>query len=269
MIKAAPIIPPLLAAGEPPPVETLNAAGRGHAVLVCDHASNRVPRVLGNLGLEPDRLRDHIAWDPGAADVARCLSAHLDGPLLSSGFSRLVIDCNRPLGHAESIAEQSGGVSIPGNVGLSPLARARRIEGLFQPYHGAIARLLDARARRPTALLSIHSFTPVLNGEVRPWQIGISHWRDPRLAALLLGALRRTGDLAVGDNQPYPIDDSIDYTVPVHGGQRGLPAVMIEIRQDQIRAPAAASAWAARLAAAYRLIEAEIPALSATTEVAS
>lgn len=251
----------LLGPDEPPPVETINTDGRGSAVLVCDHASSRVPKQLGTLGLEPDLLTDHIGWDPGAAGVARRLAAQLDCPLVLSGYSRLVIDCNRPLGHADSIAERSAGLSIPGNVGLSPLERSIRIDALFRPYHDAIAGLLDRRSHRPTLLISIHSFTPVLNGQLRPWHIGISHWRNPRLAALLLGALRRTGDFTIGDNEPYPIENHIDYTIPWHGEGRGLPSVMIEIRQDQLLTSADATAWAGRLAAAYRHIEAELPRL--------
>jgi len=248
----------LLGPDESPPVETINPDGRGSAVLVCDHASNRVPERLDTLGLEPDLLADHIGWDPGAADVARRLAVHLDSPLVLSGYSRLVIDCNRPLGHAESIAERSAGVSIPGNLGLSPLERSIRIDTLFRPYHDAIAGLLDRRSHRPTLLISIHSFTPVLNGQLRPWHIGISHWRDPRLAVLLLEALRRTGDFTMGDNEPYPIDNNIDYTIPRHGGSRGLPSVMIEIRQDQLRTSGGAIAWAGRLAAAYHHFKAEL-----------
>jgi predicted N-formylglutamate amidohydrolase len=152
-------------------------------------------------------------------------------------------------------------VSIPGNLGLSPLERSIRIDALFRPYHDAIAGLLDRRSHRPTLLISIHSFTPVLNDQLRPWHIGISHWRNPRLAALLLGALRRTGDFTIGDNEPYPIENHIDYTIPWHGEGRGLPSVMIEIRQDQLLTSAGATAWAERLAAAYRHIEAELPRL--------
>jgi predicted N-formylglutamate amidohydrolase len=248
--------PRLLGLDEAPPVEIVNAEGAGHAVLVCDHASNRVPGRLHSLGLEPDVLHEHIAWDPGAADVARRLAAHLDAPLVLSGYSRLVIDCNRPLDHAESIAQRSAGISIPGNQGLSPSERLSRIDALFRPYHRAIAELLDARSHRPNLLISIHSFAPILNGELRPWQIGISHWRDRRLAALMLAALRRAGNFRLGSNEPYPIDNAIDYTVPVHGEGRGLPSVMIEIRQDEIRTPAGATAWAARIATAYRRIEA-------------
>jgi predicted N-formylglutamate amidohydrolase len=248
---------PLLGSDEPSPVELVNADGRSSAVLVCDHASNRVPRRLGSLGLDAVQLADHIGWDPGAADVARRLSDLLDAPLVLSGYSRLVIDCNRPLGHTESIAEQSGGVPVPGNRGLSPWERESRINALFRSYHDAIDRLLDRRTRRPSLLLSMHSFTPVLNGRPRPWHISVSHWRDRRLAALMLGAVAHCGEFTVGNNEPYPIDDDVDYTIPVHGEGRGLPSVMIEIRQDGIRTAADAAAWAARLAEAYRIIEAE------------
>jgi predicted N-formylglutamate amidohydrolase len=253
--------PNLLGPEDPAPVELVNPRGGGHALLVCDHASNRVPERLGSLGLGRDMLQGHIAWDPGAADVARRLAAELDCPLVLSGYSRLVVDCNRPPGHPGSMPGRSAGVAIPGNEGLSSTDRTSRIDALFRPYHDAIAGLLDARSHKRTALISIHSFTPVLNGAPRPWQLGISHWRDNRLAELLLGALRRVGDLTLGDNEPYPIEEEIDYTIPMHGERRALPSVMIEIRQDEIRAPADAVAWAARIASAYGLIEDELPRL--------
>ncbi|RKT44261.1 N-formylglutamate amidohydrolase [Thiocapsa rosea] len=250
-------VPGLLDPDEPPAFEIVNAAGAGSAVLVCDHASNRIPLRLGTLGLAPEQLADHIGWDPGAAEVARRLSGHLDAPLVSSGYSRLVIDCNRPLANTGSIAEESAGVPVPGNLGLSAEARAVRVETLFQPYHEAIDRLLDTRSNRPSLLLSIHSFTPVLNGEQRPWPVGVSHWRDRRFAALLSKALVGHVDGIVGDNQPYPIEEAVDYTVPVHGEGRGLHAIMIEIRNDGLRTTAQFDAWAERLAAAYREIEAD------------
>src|SRR5512132_1386046 len=245
----------LLASDEPPACEVINAGGAGTAFLVCDHASNRVPRLLGNLGLEPAQLADHIGWDPGAAEVARRLSGHLDAPLMLSGYSRLAVDCNRPLDSPESITEQSAGVSIPGNRALTARDRAIRIDALFRPYHEAIARLLDRRAGRPSLLLSIHSFTPELAGQRRPWDIAISYGRDRRLAELMLDALKADAKLVVGDNEPYPVDDAIDYTIPVHGEGRGLPHVLIEIRQDGIATPSAAAAWAMRLAETYARVE--------------
>lgn len=245
----------LLEADEPAPCEVVNHHGSGIALLLCDHAANRVPRQLGSLGLAATQLADHIAWDPGAAEVARRLSVHLDAPLVLSGYSRLVIDCNRPLGHPQSIPEQSAGVPIPGNLGLSVAQRANRAEALFRPYHDAIAGLLAERRRRPTLLLSIHSFTPVLNSQKRPWQVGISHWQDPRLAELLIQALARDPDLTVGDNEPYPIETSTDFTLIHHLENHNLTGVMIEIRQDEIRNLADATHWATRLAEVYRLIE--------------
>ncbi len=128
---------------------------------------------------------------------------------------------------------------------------------MFQPYHQAIDRLLDSRTQRSSIFLSIHSFTPILHGRRRPWQIGVSHWRDARLAVLMVRALSLRGDLVVGDNQPYPIDEFTDYTIPVHGEARGLPSIMLEIRQDMIQTEEGATDYAARLADAYRLIEAE------------
>lgn len=258
----------LLDADEPPAVEVVNRHGGGMALLLCDHAANRIPRQLGSLGLDAAQLADHIAWDPGAAEVARRLSVHLNAPLVLSGYSRLVIDCNRPLGHVQSIAEQSAGVPIPGNLGISVADRERRGATLFQPYHDAIAGLLAERHQRPTLLLSIHSFTPILNGQQRPWQVGISHWRDRRLAELLIQALARDPALTVGDNEPYPIETSIDFTLIHHLEDRDLSGVMIEIRQDEIRTLAGATRWAARLAAAYRLIEDEAQGLVDSTREA-
>jgi len=247
----------LLGSDEPAAVELVNTGGVSPAVIVCDHASNRVPRRLGTLGLDAESLADHIAWDPGAAEVARRLSIDLDAPLVLSGYSRLVIDCNRPLGNAQSIAEHSAGIPVPGNHGLSPIDRAIRIDALFRPYHDTIAGLLDARSHRATLLLSIHSFTPFLDGRSRPWPVGVSYWRAPDLAALLRRELSANGQSMVGDNEPYPIDDAVDYTIPTHGEGRGLPSVMIEIRQDGVRTDADVASWAARLSLAYRRIEAE------------
>ncbi len=245
----------LLASDEPAAFEIVNADGAGSAVVVCDHASNRLPRRLGALGLGAADLADHIAWDPGAADVARRLSELLDAPLVLSAYSRLVIDCNRPTHSPESIPAQTNGVPVPGNRMLTPGERALRIEAVFSPYHRAISDVLDRRAGRSSLLLSIHSFTAVLAGQRRPWSIGFAHGRDRRLAALILAAMNRDASLLVGDNQPYAIDHAADYTIPVHGEDRGLPHILVEIRQDGIATPADAAAWAARLAAAFSQVE--------------
>ena len=237
--------------------EIVNEGGRGMAVLTCDHASNRFPRRLGSLGLGPAEIASHIAWDPGAAWVARRLSRLLDAPLVLSNFSRLVVDCNRPVESPGAAPAESAGVRVPGNERLSHADAAARRTALFDPYHAAIRAVLDARRRagRPTALLAIHSFTPHYPGETRPWTIGISYNRDRRLAVLLLAALAEEDSLVVGDNRPYSVDDESDYTIPVHGEERGIPHALIEIRQDGLASEAAAGIWADRLARAFRRIE--------------
>jgi predicted N-formylglutamate amidohydrolase len=240
----------VLAPDEPGPFEVVNPHGRSSSALVCDHASNQVPRVLAGLGLTTEQLDRHIAWDPGAAEVARGLADRLDAPLLLGGYSRLVIDLNRPLVSPESIPERSDGIAIPGNHGLGVVERRARVTALFDPYHQAITRLLDARRGTPTLLFSIHSFTPVLGDASRPWHAGVACGRDPRLARPMHLALARPGDLCIGYNQPYDVDDDHDFTLPTHGEGRDIPHVMIEMRQDGLRTAAGVDRWVDRLAEA-------------------
>jgi predicted N-formylglutamate amidohydrolase len=240
---------PLLSAAEPPAYTCVNPQGRSKTLLICDHASNRIPLQLGTLGLTPADLESHIAWDPGAAAVARCLSALLDAPLLLSGYSRLVIDCNRPLANPTSIPDTSAGIDIPGNRGLNAEQRRQRVDALFLPYHRAIETTLETGATQFQALLSLHSFTPILCGSARPWVIGVASRQQRAFAQRLIQHLRHCDIGPVGDDEPYAIDDSQDYSLPAHGESRGLPHAMVEIRQDGLREAASAQRWAERLAA--------------------
>ena len=202
--------------------------------MVCDHASARIPRRLGTLGLRAaDRLR-HVAWDIGTAKLARRLSEMLDAPLALSGYSRLVVDCNRPLDEPSAFCTRSEDVDVPGNQALSDAEKAARAEVFYWPYQDAVHALVEARMgrARPPVMISIHSFTPSWHGRARPWHIGV-HWRlDRRLAALALAALRADATLTLGENEPYPVALDEDYTVPVHAELCGLPYVLFEVRQD-------------------------------------
>lgn len=241
----------LLSADDMPPVRVFNAAGRSAFLIVADHAGNAFPRALGSLGLlGPDRER-HIAWDLGIAGVCRSLSDLLDATLIQQNYSRLVIDCNRPPGSAQSMPEVSDGTGVPGNQALDPAARLSREAEIFAPYHARIAAELDQRrtAGRPAVLIAMHSFTPVWRGFQRPWHAGVLHHRDSRLARALLAVLREQDGLIVGDNEPYDVGDETDWTIPIHGERRGILHVGIEIRQDLLARPQEQAAWAARLAA--------------------
>jgi predicted N-formylglutamate amidohydrolase len=239
----------LLQADEPAPVSLLNPHGEPALLLVCDHAGQRIPRALNGLGIPPSELDRHIGWDIGAAGVTRALAAALAAPAILQLYSRLVIDCNRRPGHPTSIAPVSDGTAIPANEGHPPPWRAQREAEIFAPYHEAIARHLTshlAAGRRP-AVIAIHSFTPVMNGIARPWQAGVLHNHDPRLAHAVADLLRADG-LTVGDNEPYALSDDSDYTIPVHAEQRGLLNLELEIRQDLIATAAQQDDWAALLA---------------------
>jgi predicted N-formylglutamate amidohydrolase len=240
----------LLAADEPSPVAVHNAGGTSPLLLVADHAGNTVPRALGRLGISEAEAQRHIAWDIGIAGVARRLSDALSAMLIQQTYSRLVIDCNRPPGCPASIPEISEVTPIPGNAGLSEAARTAREQDIFWPYHRQIEAELDRRRQsgRPGALIALHSFTPVFKGSARPWHAAVLYHRDPRLARRLLDLLKGQEGLVVGDNEPYFVSDATDYTIPVHGERRGLPHVLIEIRQDLIANAAGQRRWADLLA---------------------
>lgn len=230
-------------------VEVFNAGGRGRIVLACDHASNFVPTIYGTLGLPAGDLTRHIAWDPGAYPVAMAMARALDAPLVATGISRLVIDCNRPFDAVDLIPKVSETTRIPGNEVIGDDERARRIALSHAPFHGAIETLLARRekAGMETWLVSVHSFTPVYKGSHRPWEIGIIHDEDVRIAAPLIGALERDLALTVGVNQPYSPADRVYYTLERHARARNLPCAMIEIRNDQIADESGQRRWADRL----------------------
>lgn len=241
---------PLLAHDEPPAVEIRDRTGHSLAVITCDHARNRVPRALHDLGLDARALVDHVAWDPGALEVAERLAWHLDAPLVASGYSRLVVDLNRPLGVPSSIAEMIETTEVPGNLELTPEGAHARVDALFWPYHHALGELLDERlhAPRPPRYVAIHSFTPVYFGDPREMEVCISWHTDDRLARLVLPRIMADDALVVSENEPFAITLRGDFGIPQQAERRGIANVMIEIRQDLIATGEAAHAWGDRLA---------------------
>ena len=233
------------------PVEVNNADGSSPFVLVCDHASNRIPAPYGDLGLTLAERVSHVAWDPGALGVALKLLELLDAPLVYSTVSRLVIDANRDHDRPDLIPTLSERTVIPGNAGVNPLERAHRIVAYHEPFHQAITALLDHRqaAGRETILVTVHSFTPVYMDVPRPWPIGLIHGRDPRFtAALRTALLAEDPGLDVGWNEPYAALNGVTYTLEHHGDGRGLPSTMLEIRNDEVLEPSGVDLWSGRLA---------------------
>jgi predicted N-formylglutamate amidohydrolase len=247
----------LLAADEPPPFIEWGRHGKSNFVIVVDHASRRIPRALGDLGLPPDQLERHIAWDIGALGVARRMAEALDAPLIAQNYSRLVIDCNRDPAVATSIPTIGEHIEIPGNIGLTAEGVAARRAEIFEPYHRQVRALLDERAAagRPTILVAQHSMTNVFKGVRREMHAAVLYNRDRRFAGLVLDSLRAEAGFVIGDNEPYFVSDETDYTIPRHGEARGLPHVEIEIRQDLITDEAGQDEWSRRICRALQSAE--------------
>lgn len=239
----------LLDPDEPAAFRIERPEGRSPFFLTCDHAGARVPRKLASLGVSSEDMQRHIAWDIGAAAVTAHLAAALDAFAILQTYSRLVIDCNRRPGVPASIVRVSEATRIPGNEHVTVEDAAEREREIFRPYHDRIRAELDARRqqKRPTVLISVHSFTPRFHGTPRPWHAGVLYNKDARLAGELLRELRSEPTLVIGDNEPYSVSDTHDYTIPVHGEQRGLAHVGVELRQDLIAAEAGQREWAERL----------------------
>lgn len=240
---------PLLEADDPPPFVRLNPDGRAPALIVADHAGRAVPRRLNRLGLGDAAFDKHVAYDIGAAWAAERLVERLDAPALVHGYSRLVIDPNRRLDDPTSICMVSDGIVVPGNRDLPGDAAQARAEALFHPYHRAIDAEIVARLEhgQAPAIISVHSFTPEMNGTARPWQVGILWAEDGRMAEPVMAHLAGQG-WCVGDNEPYSGRDLHGYTMETHALPRGLPNILIEFRQDLVATPQTARAWADRLA---------------------
>jgi predicted N-formylglutamate amidohydrolase len=237
-----------------PAVEPVVAVERAEApspiVLVCDHASHHLPARYGLLGLTAEDLLKHFAWDPGALALSRRLSALLDAPLVYGCVSRLALDVNRDPSDFDVIIETADGAMVPGNAGLSAGERERRVAEIYTPYHAAIEDLLAKRAQRGlrSALVAIHSYSPSLQGVVRPWHCGVIFASDARLGEALVTGLREEDGLVVGVNEPYAPSDRVYHTMARHGEANGNPAAMIEVRNDLVSDGDGQNAWAMRLA---------------------
>jgi predicted N-formylglutamate amidohydrolase len=236
----------ILGDGEDHPALIFNAEGTSPIVLICEHASNRVPKSLGTLGLSDEDLQRHIAFDIGAEGTSRILSKLLDAPLILQRYSRLVYDCNRPPEAEGAMPELSEVFEIPGNKNLLPSARLARTHEIYRPFHRAVEDFLDHRAaeKRQTIIVTMHSFTPVYKGKSRDFDVGFLFDRDNWLANFLIKAFPTEKARL---NEPYGPKDGVMHTTNLHAAPRGLKHVMIEIRNDLIANHAGQNTWANNL----------------------
>ena len=253
---------PVFALGDrdPDPVEIANPDGQSPFVIICEHAGRAIPQQLGDLGLDDYHLGRHIAWDIGAEGVSRALAQTLDASVVFQRYSRLVIDCNRPVWAEDSIPEMSDGTPVPANIALSPEERAARVAHIHTPFHDAVEAALNQREGqgRKTVLIALHSFTPCLAAlpAPRPWHLGILFNRDASLSRHVHSAMEEeAAHLTFTYNEPYEVNDHGDYTIPIHGEQRGIPHSLFEIRNDHIVDRSGQLEWAGLLTRVLRKVE--------------
>lgn len=237
---------PLLSPIEAPAARLLNARGQAQALLVCEHASRFIPASLAGLGLDQDAARSHAAWDIGALELSVELMGALDAPFVHSRVSRLVYDCNRPPERQDAMPQQSEVFSVPGNADLTDAARARRVSDIYEPFRQLVSSTLDGFSCSPV-VITIHSFTPVYQGRERDVELGILHDADDRAARILLREAQKSG-LKSALNEPYSATDGVTHTLREHAISRGLPNVMIEVKNDLIDTPTGINRMAGLLA---------------------
>lgn len=228
-------------------VHTDMADGPFSVVLVCEHASNRIPEFLGDMGLSADALQSHIAWDPGALAVAKLMAERMQAPLVHGGVSRLVYDCNRPPEASGAMPVRSEDYQIPANTDMSDQERNCRIEGIYKPFTAALSGLIADNRTELELMVTIHSFTPVYHGEKREVELGILHGVDDRFAQALMSSTPDDQPFVVRLNEPYSAADGVAHTLDARALPSGLLNVMIEIRNDLIQTPEQQEAIADRL----------------------
>ncbi len=218
-----------------PVVHISKAEGAPLALVVCEHASNRVPEFLGDMGLSPDALQSHIAWDPGALPVAQALSQHLSAPLVHGGISRLVYDCNRPPEASDAMPTRSEDITIPANANLTPAQRAERVAHIYRPFETALSDEIARHQDTLQLMVTIHSFTPVYRGRHRAVELGLLHGTDDLFAKAMMASAPDSLSFETQLNEPYSAADGVAHTLDVQAVPNGLLNVMIEIRNDLIQ----------------------------------
>lgn len=244
-----------------PVVEIINPDAQGDFVLVCEHAGNRIPEDLKNLGLAAHLLDQHGALDRGALDLATDMSIILDAPLVVQRVSRLVYDCNRRPADPRSIPEQAGFGRIPGNLALTDEDRQSRVRRFYEPFCRTLSDCLKQRLKNPRKpiLVSVHAFAAIVNGIWRGSKVGVMNdAADSRLADAIFAADEIDAQLDLARSQPAGPDDCSTHALHAHALGRGLLNVMFMVRGDLVGDRVAQQKLATKLSRLLREAQARL-----------
>jgi predicted N-formylglutamate amidohydrolase len=201
-------------------------------LVTCEHGGYRVPRLYeGHFRGAEGILKTHRGWDIGSLALARTIARRCELPLVASTVSRLVVELNRSLGHRRLFSEFTSR--------LAAAEKERLLARYYYPYRRRVEDQIAAwlAAGRRVVHISIHTFTPVLNGERRRTDVGWLY--DParpnekQFCNLWLACLEQMrSDLVLRRNHPY-LGTSDALTTWLRRHFRGQPYVGMELEVNQ------------------------------------
>lgn len=201
-------------------------------LVTCEHGGHQVPAPYRPLfGHLDDLLVSHRGWDPGALPLARVLAHALGAPIRFSTTTRLLVDLNRSPHNPAVFSE----VTRP----LVVEERLRILDRYHRPYRDDVERDVDEAIERGERVvhLSVHTFTPFLNGSVRRTDVGLLYDPDRAPERMLVGAWvaglkRRLPGSSIRRNHPYrgATDGLTTWLRRTHGPD-GYLGIEIEVSQ--------------------------------------
>jgi predicted N-formylglutamate amidohydrolase len=203
-----------------------------------------------------DVLATHRGYDLGALEVARAFGRRLAVAPFTATTTRLVVDLNRSPGNRNVFSAYTR--ELPAE------QRAAALAAHYRPYRAAVERAVLGAVRGGATVLhvSVHSFTPVLRGEVRRCDVGFLY--DPKrpaeveLVEAWHAALHAAApELALRRNYPYRgVSDALVTHLRRRYGNRGYAGMELEVNQKHVGTPAWRSLVAVLAATLARAVEA-------------
>lgn len=208
-------------------------AGPPDLFLTCEHGGNALPDWIDPLEHEREWIEAHWGWDPGADQLVERLCELEEGYAVLARYSRLMCDPNRSRQQQDLVRTHVFDEPISFNEGLTEAEVDQRFADYHEPYHDEVDRHLERQtARNPDLfLVSIHTFTPELDGDVRDMEIGVLFDDAQPYADRVAESIREEGfDTAL--NAPYSGYNDLIYSVKRHGTEHDVHHVELEIRND-------------------------------------
>jgi predicted N-formylglutamate amidohydrolase len=143
-------------------------------ILSCEHGGNSVPQEYRDLFRSHEELlKTHRGWDPGALELTLEMANHFSLTPFTSTTTRLLVELNRSLGSKTLFS------SIV-DMGLNIKQKEAVLHNYYFPYRERVEGFVKEKiqAKQPLIHLSIHTFTPQLDGEERDADIGLLY--DPK-----------------------------------------------------------------------------------------